>query len=540
MVQIIVDGVALQTPANLSLPLELRSSFSLQDEEALQSSFSLPFTIPATRSNLNVLRNPHLPGAAFDQTELQCTVYLESVPWFAATLFVDEASTASVEVHLVIDITSGLKDLTLRDLDFGPSQQWADDQPGIMAHMRDTIDNPTAYPHVFTPIRNQFILDEDLPNGSGAHYWQNFFDFQTLTFQYQQDPLTAFSPQPYIRSLFDAAQRSTGVKVLAPFLDGELSTLWLYSNGIISSSAGVQTEWDMAALLPQKRKLTDVIKVLCQMFCANVDLNPFSRTVTITPLREKVAMPVQADWTHKLASPLSISPNKAILTKFSYKDYESYHRGLSDLEWDYDIDDHFSLDSTYPPGIYRELPTSTLYDLQVFQIPGTSTTGFDRRYVGWTLASVDLGNGQALEVEGGAMVCADSTGLVELVPQIEVAQLPEVPPLLFGLFRGVDNGRPISSSNRYSRVADLFPNAKYSLYWDGDDGLYNTWYRPVLQRLHGAKIMKGRFVLSRNDILGDIRNNKILVAGRECLVLSMSLDVTGTDKHLADVTILAL
>jgi len=78
------------------------------------------------------------------------------------------------------------------------------------------------------------------------------------------------------------------------------------------------------------------------------------------------------------------------------------------------------------------------------------------------------------------------------------------------------------------------------MHWAGKNGLYETYYLPVLKAFSKGRYLSGTFLIDNADLIGSEREGIVMVQGMRCLISNISIDVNGGRQHECDVTLFAL
>lgn len=288
-------GEFLDTEANLNLQFELNNQvFSSSDPTVIPGSFTFPASIPLSGKNKRLLGDPQLVTNARKRTAIEGVwVYLDGIPFFYGTLTIGDCDEKTAKISIVSNPVSQLKNIPLNTLDLG-GDRVIGDAAAMLAHAKDTAQNPEDHDYVFCPIVNRYFLDE--PTGDERCFMQNHFNEAAEVFQVA-DAYPIFMPFIKVDYLLERIFSGIDYSFSNQFQTiTELRRLCLYNNRSMWTAAGMPTTLNLQNHV-SKTGATEFIKKLAAVFNLGLFTNPFTKTIRLIPVRDIYRRAAKFDWT---------------------------------------------------------------------------------------------------------------------------------------------------------------------------------------------------------------------------------------------------
>lgn len=527
--------------------------FAGTSADILPGSFQVPQAVRLSDKNKKLLNNPHLVNNADSlMRDEPAEIYLGGNIVWKGLLSVKGANEFTARIQTVINPLKKLKTIKLRELDLGGVRNIGADSAAARAHAKDTIINPNNYDYHFFPVQNGDFIVEKAATGGNARFWQNYWDTNTQEFVENSDAPVAM---PFVRVdyLLERIFENTGFAFVNRWqTDFELKRLVIYNNYSIYKDDGTWgTEINLINHVPDILA-SEFLKVFMSNFALGlfVDFNNFK--IELIPLRDLISSPAKHDWTDKLIRGLETSQNK-----FNAPDAYRYEEQSNDRFYTDVLSDVRPNDATSVVG-YDNLPPPS-------QSPGNYYIENLNMYIFWenfgqagigggaTNLHLDTGVAPAYNTDteflvkgaplmqvnmGYAPFSLKYTGVLGLnldvmrhfpiiltqgtIPFIEGNEKADMP-LRYTIYRGL----ALAQDSLQYPYASAFPYesrdikiGNYSLYWNGEDGIYEKWYRRWHEMLLYGKPVKATFKLTVSDYLKFSQKDKIRIKGMEYFVIS--------------------
>lgn len=278
------------------LTFELNNQvFSTSDATVLPGSFSFPADAPLTPRNKVLLGNPHLVTNARNWQPYEGVwVELYGVKMFYGTLTIRSATHLKVSFNIVANPLSALKSVPLNQLDLGGDHVFAD-AAAVFAHANATAITPLDYDYVFFPIFNpDFIVHPDYSQPKS--YYQNYFNFFTGDFDadHEYPALMPFARLEYIIERIFAGQEFH-FRNEFQIID-ELRLLCVYNNRSLWTFEGLETTINLKNHVSETAS-TAFLRKIMSGFNLGLFTNVFTRTIALVPLNSLVVRPPAHEWT---------------------------------------------------------------------------------------------------------------------------------------------------------------------------------------------------------------------------------------------------
>lgn len=307
------SGEFLDTPDNFSLNFELNNQvFSTSDTSALSGSFSFPADVVLTPRMKQQLNWPNRIDSANRVAQIEnCWVLAGGVRLFLGTLKVIQSNQKTTKISIISNPGSSLKDTKLTELDLEGNRDVA--PTSWPAYMKQTVDNPEDYDHIFMPVFN----DQD-----GQPSFNNW-DVITEEFALTDSLVTPFVRLDYLLSRMFSV---TGWSFDNQFQSGslELGRLYVFNNvdaKVITDNATPTPE------LPDSFSLnlhlpaiacSDFLKKLMAQWGLGLFPNIFTKQIAIIPLNTILAKAARHDWTTYAVQDMLISEPTDVPGYYNY------------------------------------------------------------------------------------------------------------------------------------------------------------------------------------------------------------------------------
>jgi hypothetical protein len=517
------------------LQFELNNQvFSTAQGNLLPGSFSFPFDLPLSPHNRTVLGNPQGINRVGDWPVFKGVwVSLYGLPLFTGTLSIRTCTPQKVSLTVVANPMEALKEQNLNELDLGGNRTTP---TNLAAHMASTITTPSAHDYAFLPLR-------EYPND--AHYHNRY----TLSPLQGDLNSRAITPMVKLKYLLSAIDIGDGYAFRNAFqLDGdkELEWLYLYSNRDMrvtqasNIAPSVPPLFNLRDFVPQVR-VTDALKRLCAQFCLGVFTNIFQRTVTLEPLNALLRRQTAHDWTGYVASAPTINQTLPAPNYFQFgtlgaelpPDYPPIETALNFNTFDDAtyllLDDQYAGTYVYVEGAYTKVFKATDTNLY-FRYPftfasraaaanGQSRTEFENQID----SGVSMRNFTYNPAGISGYVGSPATSPTEWEYRNEnygfsLLALRGNQPLLD---QGTTCHTVYDTYNTGAPRLELYENgvsqgtARYSLFWHGEYGLFNTWHYLWSNMLLNGKPVVQQFIIPAAVLVSFQFQDKIRVGNMD-------------------------
>ncbi len=317
-------GEYIDTPLNFSLGLELNNSvFSGSDAGTLPGSFSFPAEVPLSDKNARIFGNPHLPESAGVARSIpNVTVLAEGLPIMRGTLSIQSATATKVKFTIVATPISDFKGIELQSIDLeGTRSLIPFTVEGLMS---ETCNNPENFDFVFL---HTFCGYPWLPTETNDNTdFQNRYNSATQQFAPETGgAMTPFLKLEYILKRIFALEKNGYLFRNAFQTDVELRRLYLYNNTDARTRTGstiaFPAQIDLSKHLP-KMKVTDLLRKVCAMFNLGIYVNYFEKTITIAPATDTLHAAAKHDWTPYATADPVVEYSSEAPDVYAFDDFE--------------------------------------------------------------------------------------------------------------------------------------------------------------------------------------------------------------------------
>lgn len=536
------SGNYLEGRFNLSFELN-NQVFSTSDSSVIPGSFSFPADAPLTGRNKIELDHPHLVTNARNWNVYENVwVELYGVPMFLGTLTIRSATPEKASFTIVANPLSALKQVPLNELDLGGDRTFAD-EAALLAHAKLTAQNPLDYDYIFFPVFNPYYIDH--PDFSQPKsYFQNFYDPTTGAFQVEHEypALMPFVRLEYLLQQIFAGQEFYFRNRFQ--LTDELRKICAYNNRSLWTSAGVETTINLKNHVSDTAS-TAFLRKIMSGFNLGLFTRILSRTIDLVPLSDVVARPSAHDWTQYAIGEKIIEGNE------EQADYICWKVDDSDAAFEWyakqvkpnaaDVDGTINTDdlATIPDGIYYVEDQHAYFSVGARLVFLYTTLG---------CAPVETGK-KKFEAEATALwdahhswesyvgAATENYGMRKM-PHIRMpgtvsyevpgdpdpetisteAKIPDRITIYRGMYDiwdGTDD-YPLASGLPWDAKGNLI--GEYSLRWDGQYGMYESWWKTWHQMLIAGKHVTQRFALPVAQLTAFSFEDKVRVLNMDYLV----------------------
>lgn len=560
MIGIQHNGNLFELKPGTNLTFELQNLvFSNSDSSKLPGSFSFPFSLPLTPLNRSLLGFPdRIDRASALLTKLDIQVLADGKELFPGVLTVREVSSGQageIRVDIVVNPLSSIKQIPLNELDLGGDRNLVD-SAGVLADAKDTTTAPLDFDYVYFPIWNRDFLEADF-NGDPRSWFQNFYNVTTQEFTVDDDhPIL----MPFVRLEYLLNQIFANVDYTFQNrfqITDELRSICLYNNRSIWTDGGIETTINLKNHVSDTASSAFVRKIM-GAFCLGLFYNTWSRTLKLIPLRDLISRSVKYNWTDKALVPHTIASNveqpeiicwKEDETDGTWKHYSKYIKPATNagsVTW---ADFIAGPNGTYfiidRHSYYTKVPGRVLFKHQTLGCAPLETGKpiFEAECPALWDAFL-YGEGQSefadahydliphCRIPGTVSYMATPPGGMD--PE-SVAQDNDIPDRIT-IYRGIapnfdGDDYPLASGIPWDGEGTLLGD--YSLRWDGQYGMYESWWIGWHTMLKQGKHITLPLALSITDILNFNFEDKIRIGNIDFFV--EKLRITFTDTGLAPV-----
>lgn len=556
-------GEFLDLPENFQLPLELNNQvFSSGDTGTLPGSFSFPTEAANTGAMKRLFRDVHLPtSATARRTAIEGVwVYANGMPLMYGRLTVRSADENRVKFDIVANPLASLKDVNLPDLDYEGERSLG--VYTMAGYQTQTALFPEDWDFAFFPVVTGDILSiATIPDEN----WLNYYD-QSGSAGFQpmgSGGVTPFVKLEYIlKRMF--ASYGEGFEFRNDWQrpeDYELRRLYLYNNvdARILSVAGQPTfpgAIDLKKHVP-KIKSTEMLKKVCAQWNLGLFTNVFDRTVKLAPVVNTLTADAAHDWTTYRAGRATVEYNSDAPRKYAYDEYEPLPPGapkVADMRRFTDFQAFAAAGTIAEEYVYIECANLVLnqrwYNYQTsFQnngwggYPEIETEGGGEDYnPGMAILA---GGFDYYRAKGGISTFVDNAGEWKYTPQDYALALM--------FYRGIQSYNwPVSGNSPYLYTAgagvraDITENnvvlaeAKRSLNWEGEYGLYENYHQKWNELLRNGKQVTQTFALPVPKFVKFNFDQKVRVGSMEYIVKKLRVSKLVDARVIVEATMLSV
>lgn len=526
--------------------LDLGDNFSIQIDlvsplfsfEVGYGSASLKFSIPNSPGNQKKLSQADMVLSTGEVSTIETDIWLGGIPWRSALLNVVE-SGAAFQISLDISeskLAALLDAKSLQDFNYDGVRNITgtgslnDLSEAMILHASLVAQGAIGADYYFFPIRDD-NMHENSVSVTGPDSYINFYRDNTFydRITYQSDfgvaSIQNLIPFPRLQSVIEFNFNEIGYELEDSLFttDSELDTLCIYNNRTLNRSKEIFRNF-----INLSHHVPDVsgrafYQGLNRLFNLALIINEENQKIKIVDKAGLVNDKSQVDWTDKGLRYSKSHDHSLNLSLFS--DQDPADRLLSNLqnpEPEETISGSVFLYDDLPAGagdgeIYYVGERNSFYR---YDISATSWEFFS-----WRAFPELIGNGETQRWSNisTTMMTRDSWYSSEIwrVPYVDqyltginpnnkLEKWGFTPRLLF--YRGMSSGSP---SYPVGSADDIDGAHDYSLYWHGDNGIYEKFHKPWLDLMAGAIPLTYYLLLNENDISNIDWTKKVRVRVKE-------------------------
>lgn len=475
----------------------------------IQGGFSFPIDIPL-EGNEEIIG--YVSRLDYEGSVLQdeyCEVWIEGVPLFFGKASVQRSSNKRLQLFMIFNEATSMKGKALFDIDLGGDRMIGADTATRIAHANDTVANPLDHDYIFCPVLNPVYMVNSLGAGAVNSHLQNFWDKDGNTFV---EELVGVA-MPFIRLDYLLKQifKAEGYTLDNQWqTTDELKLILLYNNFNIYIDNNTWSDViNLVNHVPIKNSL-DVLKAVIGTYGLYLDLDPVKKKAYLVPWKTLIQASVYED-----------------ITGITEKDYdgETTKDFINRLEYDLDPDDElsvmFSGQDYQAPVLGSGLTARSLwadgdfswrYAIADNSYYAIDPTPFKAIHLGQDHKDIIRGDG--LKPYTSALIPmwnswnVKTDGFIDDTIAFQHWMLPHIRHQGYVLYHdglkkpqlsmrtmiyrgmqpfdvGIDGTYPMASTTPYDIRGNIIGD--HSLLWDGDYGIYKTWWQPILEMLLNKK-----------------------------------------------------
>lgn len=551
MIGIRYEDVFLDINPEETLNWELNNLvFSSSDSSQLPGSFSFPFQLPATPHNMRYLHHPErIDNASAFLIEGNVEIYFRRLAIFRGTMKVTKASVdTGISVYIVVNPLSTVKNTPLNELDLGGDRAFAN-AAAVLSHAKDTAVDPLDYDYVFFPIYNRDFLTAS--TGDLRYQYQNWYNTVTQVFAVD-DAYPAMMPFVRIEYLLNVIFAGTDYTFENRWqITDELRRLVAYNNKSMWTDEGLDTTINLQNHV-SKTTAAAYIRKLMGAFCLGLFYNPWDKLLRLIPLQSLLDSDVKHNWTDKILYAPTVNSSTEQPEIICWK------RDDDDGTWAYydkyikpAIDDSFDWADilTAPAGTYYIVNRHSYYLKNSipryffkFQTLGCGPTETGKPVFEaecqalWDVFMAGEGHSTPTDSDYDLLPQCRIKGNVKYVSGDDIVSQENECPDRITLYRGMytdmdGDDYPMASGIPWDGDGNLI--GEYSLRWDGQYGMYETWWKGWHTMLRQGKNVTALLHLSITDLLSFQFEHKVRIQNQDFFV--KRLRITLTPRGLAPV-----
>lgn len=526
--------------------------------DQILGSFTLNFDLPMDGVNTSVIgRINRLDVAAVLIQDEYCEVWVDGILYKTGKATVKGSTNTRAKMFIIFNESKTLGEVALESVDFEGDRDIGATTAEKLAHAKATATNPLDYDYVFFPVMNpkyKGVIAPDL----NTFNWQNLWDFDTNNFVENNGT----QQMPFIR--VDYLLRRI-FSELGYTLDNqwqttdELKLLMLYNNYSIANQDGTWSQHINLVNHVPIRNALDFVKAIVGTFALALLPDPVTKNVLLIPFRDLISAPIAGDWTEKASANWEYATDRDFVAKWRYDidtndDLSVSYSGVSPgppplplgaVSWDevltaltaYLANDYgykFTIaDNSYQIIGDSEVSPGTMGVIfQAQDQKAVTKTGSDKEYIS---PLIPLWTSWAIALDGDWDQDQDEVTYQKfMTPHIQhVGYVPHISSIKMPLtsFRtmfyrgfqpadvGVDETYPMAGINEYNIRGEVVGD--HSLLWDGDRGIFKTWWSLPYLMLSQKKTVTRMLNLSIRDLLNFSFKNKYRIENQNYFITRM-------------------
>lgn len=293
-----------------SLSFELNNQvFSSSDTSALPGTFSFPFEIPLSRTNLRLLNHPNLVNNSRNFRVIpDCWIYASGVPMFKATLTVRKAGPTKAQITLVSNPLGALKDAKLPEIPLGGDRSLI--PLNLNTYFDQIADEPEQYDYALFPVvKTLDDLNTVISYTTPANF-HNYYARASAAF----DTVNTYAITPFVKLEYLLQQMfelAPGVRFENAWqINTELKRLYIFNNrdarvSVNNAAPSAPTSLNLRDFVPDE-KCNEYLRDVCAVFNLGVFTNIFKGKVRLVPLETVLTKAPKWDWTTYVAGDVLI------------------------------------------------------------------------------------------------------------------------------------------------------------------------------------------------------------------------------------------
>lgn len=492
-------GEYLDLPADFRLSFELNNQvFSDSDSSVLPGSFSFPVDITLSQRNKTLLSNPHLVNNASKWTTIQGVwVYAYGAPLFFGEMRIQSATESKVRVNIVANPLKNMKSTPLNELDLDGDRTFAN-AAAVLTKAKSTTTAPLDDDYIFFPVFNPAYLNQSSGNNRGR--FQNFYDTTLEAFSVDDDH-PALMPFVRLEYILDKIFEGIDYVFNNKFqITEELRRICLYNNRSLWTAEGLATTINLQNHVSETAS-TSFLRKIMGGFCLGLFSNPWSRVIDLIPMQTLFDRATVHDWTQYAIYGQAIEDSK------DQPKILCWLRDDDDGAWEH-YDKYKKPDTILGEKLWSELPASAdgnyyVTDRHAYYYKGTryiflhQTLGCAPSESGKPVFDAECqplwdvflyGEGQTpvpdghydllphCRIPGSVEYLVTPSGGGDPEPVQQEGDIPDRITIYRGMYDDFDgNLYPLASGLPWDGDGNLVDD--YSLRWDGEYGMYASWWK---------------------------------------------------------------
>lgn len=546
------------------MPLEINNQvFSGSDTGTLPGTFSFPSEVANTGRMKRLFRDAHLATSATVHKRVidGVWVYANGMPLLYGRLTIRGADDQRIKFDLIANPLASLKEVELPDLDLEGERSLG--PYTVAGYQTATAQDPESWDFAFFPVVTEDILSlATIP----AAKWLNYYD-QSGSAGFQPSGsggVTPFVKMEYLlKRMF--ASYGDGFSWQNAFQlpdDEELRRLYLYNNTdarVLGPSGApvLPAAIDLKKHVP-KIKSTELLKKVCAQWGLGLFTNVFERSVKLAPVVNTLAGDIGQDWTPYRAGMPSLEYNAQAPSRYIYDEYEQL-----------------------PPGAPKIADMRRFTDFQAFAAAGTITEEYvyiecanlvlNQRWYNYQITFQNNGWGGYPEIETGASGDSYNPGIKILTGGFDYYRAKggiskfednagewkfnsQTYDVALMLYRGIQHAYnwPVSGNSPYvytagagtraniTRNGTVLAQAKRSLNWEGEYGLYKNYHQKWNEMLRDGKQVTQTFALPLTKFVRFSFDQKVRVGAMEYVVKKLRVSKLVDSRAVVEATMLSI
>lgn len=547
MIRIDINDETLDLDPATTIRLEVQSP--LFDFDTIQGTYTFPISIPLTATNKKIFGFVHrLESRNTLQKTYDCKLYLAGKLYMSGLFYTLSATASTISGNIASgpgEFANLIKGKKLADVMSGTIPY-----TGLGVSAEDSVSGTVdTFSHVFFPVENPdaYGVDTGTLNadyGGIINSWDGS-TFRENPFAGTADNEYTICPYIYVVYIIQQIFITHGYTVEGDFLeDAEIRTLTLYNNALMDRLVGDYNLY----YTPSNRKrhvpdllITDFLIALRKMFCITYIFDGRRKNVRIVAMKNLLAKKQYKEFSDSIIPgeyDFTVDPSGYTL-KFEID-------GTENTTPEYQYKDFSGIDLEYSEG-YGTLPASgsegDLYLEQLanrFYIYDDVSGSFI--YYSENSYPLKIGDG-ANEISTMAMpLMVDNSSVARPIIRnvCQAVQLqsaagdyePKPCGMRLTFYRGLytitGTPRPIATSLDYDDFGNTW---NYSLFWNGEKGLKNVWWKDFIEYRMRSKRTKFDVRIRVSDLFNFVTDEKLKYENSRYLPFNLSLTLSMSGEN---------